>query len=656
MTPLNEISLDQFSKLNLVSAQIAKTSAERRNIMRSKGESRVPQFTKLIQSKLVSEKNYIDFMFLSEATPEINEPKKNVNPDQGFSKEDNPSKLYDLQMRFKGVDELSGQKELTLQQVKVWMWNTDFQIWSSSPALHWQGINFSLSQIDASIHPTNIKPQHWDKIHGETLLDKHLVDLFLNLKFFLNQMAGSLLNKIRGGVRPKRNAKPKETEPMFNTEPNTISASNIGPSEDEEPIISEPTAPQKKPEVQKKPASPNAPVQPQTLQPKNLMVNPPEEVPEEPEEPEEKTPMSKIDLTDESFDIRWNKNNKDVLFEFLDIKGVFSQNTSMISESVKYIDPYFKEYGFSLSEDRGFDSRKFISEGLNNLNEVVMSLDHYLSPRSPMKIRYTVAKAIQTYLSEHTPDVLVFNLSRPNIEESMFFEKVVECLDTTGYSLNEITSTSNYETYFFLIKEQYNSVLFSNKIEEASGYKTLVYTYIMANPPTSQHLRMFKTVEDTAKKLGGKGIIILGGNGKSSAIFSGKRDILSRAFPSLLIINAEGKNQLLNFYDTLIWAYEKHFQKVIAICGQDQVQEYTQVITDNNDKTTQAGFFKFEKDNVKAISWGNRNPDRSEEAIKSRNAILNKDYKAFMHQVDIPYISTLKNLWGALRAQFDNIS
>ena len=81
--------------------------------------------------------------------------------------------------------------------VKNWLWATDFALWSNAPSFHWQGFNYNMSIMGASIHPTNIEPQHWDKIHGDALIDKHLYDLFLHVPFFINQMASSLLNKLR---------------------------------------------------------------------------------------------------------------------------------------------------------------------------------------------------------------------------------------------------------------------------------------------------------------------------------------------------------------------------------------------------------------------------------------------------------------------------
>lgn len=89
--------------------------------------------------------------------------------------------------------------KLDLKSVKAFLWTCDqMQLWSNSPSFHWQGFNFHLSQVNASIFPTNIPDTKWRNIHGDVAaLDKHLLDLMVHIRFFLNQMASSLLNKIR---------------------------------------------------------------------------------------------------------------------------------------------------------------------------------------------------------------------------------------------------------------------------------------------------------------------------------------------------------------------------------------------------------------------------------------------------------------------------
>jgi len=69
----------------------------------------------------------------------------------------------------------------------------DVKIWSDTPAFHWQGANYHLSQMDAALYPTNVKPQKWDKYHrGDNYLDKHTQGLVNDLPHFYGQMAQRL--------------------------------------------------------------------------------------------------------------------------------------------------------------------------------------------------------------------------------------------------------------------------------------------------------------------------------------------------------------------------------------------------------------------------------------------------------------------------------
>ena len=98
------------------------------------------------------------------------------------------------------LDTLPDGQALTLKDMKDAIRVCPVQFWSNSPAFHWQGINFNLSQLDASIYPTNIAPHFWSQpqYHGENaLLDKHLAALLRNISFFLNNMTAMLNKNLR---------------------------------------------------------------------------------------------------------------------------------------------------------------------------------------------------------------------------------------------------------------------------------------------------------------------------------------------------------------------------------------------------------------------------------------------------------------------------
>jgi hypothetical protein len=95
------------------------------------------------------------------------------------------------------LDTLPDGQALTLKDMKDAIRVCPVRFWSNSPAFHWQGHNFVLSQLDAAIYPTNIAPHFWNQpqYHGEdAMLDKHLAALLRYLSFFLNNMT-AMANK-----------------------------------------------------------------------------------------------------------------------------------------------------------------------------------------------------------------------------------------------------------------------------------------------------------------------------------------------------------------------------------------------------------------------------------------------------------------------------
>jgi hypothetical protein len=72
----------------------------------------------------------------------------------------------------------------------------DIKFWSNDPSFQFQGMNYYLSQLDASIYPENRKPQKWDKINGGAM-SKHLSGLVEDLKHFYGQMAQRVTKLLR---------------------------------------------------------------------------------------------------------------------------------------------------------------------------------------------------------------------------------------------------------------------------------------------------------------------------------------------------------------------------------------------------------------------------------------------------------------------------
>jgi hypothetical protein len=145
--------------------------------------------------------DWIEFQFRSISTP--NTPtKKKSNQHTNFALQPNPPKVYTLLIRFNQfftwmLDTLPDGQALTLKDMKDAVRVCPVQFWSNSPAFHWQGHNYVLSQLDAAIYPTTIAPQYWNQpqYHGEdAMLDKHLAALIRNISFYLNNMT-AMANK-----------------------------------------------------------------------------------------------------------------------------------------------------------------------------------------------------------------------------------------------------------------------------------------------------------------------------------------------------------------------------------------------------------------------------------------------------------------------------
>jgi len=653
MAHIEEISLNDFSKLNLVSSQISKTSAERRDAMKQQGKlgsgggSSVPRFTKFVQMKIDEGNDWVTFYFLTEATPLIypkdHEYTDTIATTKGL--ESNPSKLYELQMRFLGISELKKTPEINAQKIKEWLWNTDFQVWNNAPSFHWQGFNYKMSQLDGSIHPTDIAPKVWNEVHGNTYLDKHLVDLFINLKFFLNQMAGAVLNKVKI-TQPKDKTTPKpktskQKEPLFK-EP---SANQFQPSKVETPTNKPPIKPNN-PEVQQKPSSPNAPVQPRTLKPSAPVIKTqqPEEELQEPHEDEEQELMNQQQLGE-------SKKSK-ILFTAGSKKGVFYKNVGFFKESVKHINSLLNRYQYEFVKPLNTFTRRILHEGSSYLTEYVVSLAGGFLDLG--KDTAMFSNIITESLNKLSPDILIFNVTEQSLEESVIVENILKNLKSVkeDYVLEFIVDTFAKTVYPYLMKEKYYSVLFKELLQEEDNDVTANILIMNGNPIVKEHLLVIKKLLATAHKDGGTPIVFVGNNAHQESIFRDKEQALKKAFMGTNLKIENGDNVDNNIQRALQWVYEHHFRKCIVLCGENELQNIQTEILETNGKSTSYGNYEFE--DIRAITYGENDPDTSESAIKGRNALLNKDLKGFMKEIDIPYISTMKDLFRSLSAVVRN--
>lgn len=193
-----------FSDLNSPSNISSLTQRTRNERNRELGTEN--RMAKLVDVNIDTVEDHVTFIFKTKATTPI------YPDDYQFGRVDpntleierNSDKQYELYFRILNFFEwLKGTKpdtkEITQQDVKDVININNVQVFSTSPSYQYQGFNFWMSQLDGSIYPTDIKPQRWDKIHGdgEAFLDKHLYGLVRQIGFFSNPMASMLTKRLK---------------------------------------------------------------------------------------------------------------------------------------------------------------------------------------------------------------------------------------------------------------------------------------------------------------------------------------------------------------------------------------------------------------------------------------------------------------------------
>jgi hypothetical protein len=193
---VEDMHIEDFKDTAAISAMTQKFRTQRRKML-----GQEISYVKLMTVQFDDQDDWIEFQFRSTSTP--NTPvKKKSNQNANFALQPNTPKVYTLLIRFNKfftwmLDTLPDGQALTIKDMKDAIRVCPVQFWSNSPAFHWQGHNYVLSQLDAAIFPTDIAPLHWNQpqYHGEdAMLDKHLAALIRNISFFLNNMT-SMLNK-----------------------------------------------------------------------------------------------------------------------------------------------------------------------------------------------------------------------------------------------------------------------------------------------------------------------------------------------------------------------------------------------------------------------------------------------------------------------------
>lgn len=195
---VEDMTLTDFKNPDAIDTMTQRFRTQRRSML-GKETAKV----KLMDVRWSKRKDCVEFRFRSISTP--NTPtKQKADQKQNFALTTNRLKVYTLLIRLNNfftwmLDTLPDGQQLTIKDMKDALIACPVQFWSNSPAWHWQGLNYNMSQLGCSIYPTNIAPHFWNqaKYHGPNgMLDKHLGALVRNISFFINQMTAMLNSRL----------------------------------------------------------------------------------------------------------------------------------------------------------------------------------------------------------------------------------------------------------------------------------------------------------------------------------------------------------------------------------------------------------------------------------------------------------------------------
>lgn len=199
---LEDVTLQQLQRAP-ISPSIKSFSQERLDL-----QGPVSRNTKLITITYNAETDVMIFKFKAAATtnkyPDTHSY-ADVNPvsQPPFAMEGNPAQAYDVWLGFSPFRQalealVQTEEDLNEDNVKKAFNTCKVKLWSNSPSFTMQGFNYNLTKVGAALFPIDIKPQRWDKIHGNSLLDKHTLQVVTTLPFYMTQMARAVIQKIKG--------------------------------------------------------------------------------------------------------------------------------------------------------------------------------------------------------------------------------------------------------------------------------------------------------------------------------------------------------------------------------------------------------------------------------------------------------------------------
>lgn len=154
---------------------------------------------KLVKLIVNKKKDYVTFVFFSTPTYSFTastvKPKKNMKISGEHPFYIQNIRILDFWKWAKTTPGYKSAKKLSLKDLKEILKVASIQIFCNDPSFHWQGMNYVVSQFDASIFPTDIPPKQWKKKHNDdNFVCKHLDLIFTQIEFWLNPMT-NMLNK-----------------------------------------------------------------------------------------------------------------------------------------------------------------------------------------------------------------------------------------------------------------------------------------------------------------------------------------------------------------------------------------------------------------------------------------------------------------------------
>jgi len=155
----------------------------------------------LLKINVVKNRDYIDFTFVSKPTygttnVQITKPKSMqlVASDEY----DQTIRLTNFFKLIKTDPDFTSYKDVTLKYIKEVIKVADVKLWCDCPSMHWQGMNYVLTQFNGSLHPTTIAPQVWNKKHKDNnMVCKHLDLILSQTAFYTNLMASMILKYMK---------------------------------------------------------------------------------------------------------------------------------------------------------------------------------------------------------------------------------------------------------------------------------------------------------------------------------------------------------------------------------------------------------------------------------------------------------------------------